>query len=291
MSRDDYHCGERAAQARAGVRWQAEQMLRGIRDTVPAPAVAFLAQRRALLLGARDAAGDAWATLLGGPPGFVHADGAQVTVRARPAETDPLAATLAGPTPVGLLALYAAARRRMRINGTSVPTPDGLRITADQVYANCPKHIHRRPDDTVADPGHRTVTVSAVLDEQEAAVVAEADTFYLASVAADASADVSHRGGAPGFVHVVSPTMLRWAEFRGNAMLMTLGNLTETAAAGLLFVDRALGALLQLSGTATVGWLDGPPGRPGEPDWSADAAVEFHVRAVRRTEGHLSVAA
>jgi predicted pyridoxine 5'-phosphate oxidase superfamily flavin-nucleotide-binding protein len=81
--------------------------------------------------------------------------------------------------------------------------------------------------------------------------VATADTFFIATAAAG-GADVSHRGGNPGFVRVLSPTELSWPDYDGNAMLMTVGNLRLNPAAGLLFPDWRSGATLQLTGTADV---------------------------------------
>ena len=60
--------------------------------------------------------------------------------------------------------------------------------------------------------------------------------------------------GRPGFVQVLSGTDLRWPDYAGNAMMMTLGNLQQDPAAGLLFVNWQTGTTLQLTGTATVDW-------------------------------------
>jgi hypothetical protein len=66
-------------------------------------------------------------------------------------------------------------------------------------------------------------------------------------------ADISHRGGWPGFVRV-DGDLLTIPDFRGNRYFNTLGNLIAESRASLLFVDFETGDLLQLQGTAQVDW-------------------------------------
>ncbi|MES2462543.1 MAG: oxidoreductase, partial [Armatimonadota bacterium] len=69
-----------------------------------------------------------------------------VYLAALPAAGDPLQSILTGKTrtPIGLLALEPATRRRMRLNGDAELVEGGLLLHARQVYANCPKYIQRR---------------------------------------------------------------------------------------------------------------------------------------------------
>lgn len=286
-----FHPGEVAAQRRAGVERAAGHVGRSVRPVVPPVAAAFLAERRMLVLGAADAAGRLWASLLTGPAGFVRAaDEHTVLTSVRPAPGDPLAAILAaGPAEVGTLAVEPATRRRMRANGTAEPHGDGLRIRTREVYANCPKYIQRRepvewrPRPAGADHGRgRTaVTLAERPTPGQLARLGAADTFFIATAAADGAADASHRGGNPGFVRVTGPDRLSWPEYPGNNMLMTLGNLQQRPAAGLLFPDWSTGALLQLTGEARTDW---DPARaaafPG-----AERVVDFRVHAVAQTAG------
>ena len=87
-------------------------------------------------------------------------------------------------------------------------------------------------------------------------------------------ADASHRGGNPGFVQVLSPRLLRWPDYVGNAMFMTLGNITVHPPAGLLVPDWGTGSTLQLAGTAQLRW--GP---------DRERTVEFEVTEVVDTAG------
>jgi hypothetical protein len=163
----------------------------------------------------------------------------------------------------------------MRVNGRSEPTVTGLRVTADQVYANCPKYIQQRSPHPVAQPRSPSAGApTTALTPAQRASIGAADTFFVATRSAAGDADASHRGGDPGFVQVLGDTELRWPDYAGNAMLMTLGNLQQDPAAGLLFVDWDDGTTLQLTGTATVDW-DAADGLPG-----AQRVVHFRVQQV-----------
>jgi len=253
-----YHPGERAVQRRAGATGRADHVGRSIRATVPPVAAAFLAERRTIVVGAADGEGRVWASPLTGPPGFVRApDDRTVAVGVRPRPGDPLADVLAaGPVRVGGIALEPATRRRMRFNGTARPDGAGLRITTEQVYSNCPKYIQRRAVVGEFPPpeGAPAPLRGDALGQRQRELVAGADTFFVATAGADGSADASHRGGNPGFVRVLGPDRLCWPDYTGNSMYMTLGNLEQDPAAGLLFPDWSTGGFLQLTGEARVDW-------------------------------------
>ncbi|MFG3705952.1 pyridoxamine 5'-phosphate oxidase family protein [Micromonospora sp. NPDC047670] len=271
-----YHPGELAAQRRAGVAEQAEYSRLAIGTTLPPPAMRFLTEQPMIVIGGADDDGRMWASLLTGPPGFISApDERTIDVDTRPVPGDPLAPVLARPAQVGTIAIEAGTRRRMRLNGVSHPRPGGLRVTAEQVYANCPKYIQQRTPHRVAEarPAAPPV-VGATLTPTQQQTVRRADTFFVATRSAAGACDASHRGGNPGFVRVLSPARLRWPDYIGNAMLMTLGNLQQDPAAGLLLVDWSTGTTLHLTGTAEVDW-EPAVAMPG-----AQRAVDFHLERV-----------
>ncbi|MBI1759608.1 MAG: pyridoxamine 5'-phosphate oxidase family protein [Actinobacteria bacterium] len=269
-----YHAGERAVQARAGLTEQAEHAGRAIRERLPAAAVAFLAEQPLLVVGAADSAGRMWASLLTGPPGFLHpTDDRTIDVQARPRPHDPLAEALAGTTRVGTIAIEPGTRRRMRVNGCSHATPQGLTITAHQVIANCPKYIQKRtPRPTGRPQPPMSAPAAHALTPRQQQMIRAADTFFVATRSADGDADASHRGGQPGFLRAVSSSALQWPDYPGNAMMLTLGNLHQDPAAGLLLIDWDTGTTLQLTGHAAVDW-----------DPAAAASVPGAERVVRFT--------
>lgn len=259
MAAVGYHRGERAAQALAGETERADHLGRSFRDTVPAVAASFLAQRQLLVVGAADGAGRMWATVLAGEPGFISVPDEQtVSVAAMPRPGDPLRGALGGPAVrVGTIALEPATRRRMRVNGTARGGDLGFVVHAEQVFSNCPKYIQKRhpvQDAQAPQPGPARLGVG--LTTRQRIVVGTADTFFLATADRDGRADASHRGGNPGFVETLSPTALRWREYPGNGAYMTLGNLELNPRAGLVLPDWETGDLLLLTGEARTDWQE-----------------------------------
>jgi len=273
----EYHEGERAVQERAGLRAESARLEPAIRATIPDAAAEFLAAQPMLALSARDGAGRLWGTLLTGRPGFVRAVGpSRVLVDARPPAGDPLADVLAAPARVGTIAIEPDRRRRMRLNGTARPHGPGLAIDADQVYSNCPKYIQRRTASTGPGRAPGPARRGVALTPAQRALLSRTDTFFLATADADGNCDMSHRGGNPGFVRVESDRRLRFPDYVGNAMFMTLGNLAVNPSAGLLVPDWSTGDLLHLTGTAHVVWdaaeVAAVPG--------AQRLVDFDITAV-----------
>ncbi|MFJ7156128.1 pyridoxamine 5'-phosphate oxidase family protein [Streptomyces sp. NPDC101118] len=254
-----YHQGSRQVQDRVGVRELADHVGRSIGPGIREVAAAFLARQPTLVVGAADAAGRIWASLLTGAPGFVRATGpGRVSVAGGVPDGDPLAEALATPgTPVGTIALDPRTRRRMRLNGILEPTPRGFAVEAGEVFSNCPKYLQQREPVEVLWDGPGVVRRGGALTPDQARGVRAADTFFIATAAGD-GADASHRGGNPGFVEVLSPTELAWPDYAGNAMFLTLGNLVEEPRAGLLFPDWETGRTLQLTGRARTEY--GPDG-------------------------------
>ncbi|MFF5444635.1 pyridoxamine 5'-phosphate oxidase family protein [Streptomyces sp. NPDC012888] len=250
-----YHPGTRAVQDRVGVRELADHVGRSIGPVVKDVAAAFLALQPFLVVGAADARGRLWASLLTGAPGFVRADGARrITVNGGPAAGDPLSGALgrAG-TPVGTIALDPRTRRRMRLNGTLEPVPGGFAVEAEQVFANCPKYLQKRHPLQALPEGPGVLLRGDSLTPAQQDALRAADTFFVATTAED-GVDASHRGGGPGFVRVRSPHELAWPDYPGNGMFLTLGNLAADPRAGLLVPDWETGAVIQLSGRARTGF-------------------------------------
>jgi predicted pyridoxine 5'-phosphate oxidase superfamily flavin-nucleotide-binding protein len=266
-----FHAGERALQTRAGVRERMEFVgPHAIRTAMPDQHRELFERLPYLVVGGRDPAGRPWATMLSGEPGFVRTpDDRTLAVAALPAGDDPFAAVLVAGAPVGVLGIELATRRRNRANGVIARTgPEGFVVAVAESFGNCPKYI--TPRDVVAVPATSDAEAGRVSEEGErlsaraAALVAATDTFFLATVARPeiGGADVSHRGGPPGFVTIGEHdggTVLSVPDYPGNAFFNSFGNLEVDARAGLLIVDFATGDTLSLTGTATVAW-DRPNG-------------------------------
>jgi hypothetical protein len=265
-----FHAGELALQRRAGVGDDARDVGRIIRSTIPAGAARYLARQSFAVAASVEREGRVWASLLSGPEGFVRVAGeTTLQLAAQPLPGDPLAAALESAGPLGLLVLDPRTRQRLRFNGRGRMTGDGVVLTVEQAYGNCPKYIQRRTLESGGGPAPPGATrIEMRLDDRQRDWIRRADTLFIASAHPRGGADASHRGGRPGFVRLLSPDRLAFEDYAGNGMFNTLGNLVENPRAGLLFVDFESGDLLQLAGRAEVG---------------DDFAVRFDVEAVRET--------
>lgn len=75
------------------------------------------------------------------------------------------------------------------------------------------------------------------LTDREADFIAERDTFYMATVNEDGWPYVQHRGGPPGFLRVLGPKSLAYADFRGNSQLLSVGNVAVNDRVSLILMD------------------------------------------------------
>ncbi|MCZ8519956.1 pyridoxamine 5'-phosphate oxidase family protein [Paenibacillus sp. KR2-11] len=278
-------------QERAGVAEIARKVGGGIRRTIPAPAKLFLEAQPLLLAGAAAGDGRVWASPLSGSPGFLSVpDERTMRVGALPLPQDPLGPVLLPGARAGFLAVEFATRRRMRLNGMVTQIDEaGFAVSAEQVYANCPKYIQLRTWVEEEEgrgggpPKAKRPQAARELSAAQAAWLGSADTFFIASRHPGEGADVSHRGGAPGFVRVTNGRTILFPDYAGNAMFNTLGNLLVSPEAGLLFLDFERGDVLQLSGRASVEENgDSPADFPG-----AERVVRFELDEVRHTRGAL----
>jgi len=259
-----FHAGEMHAQERAGVRSQMEKIGGAVlRSYMPEQHRAFFPLLPTLFLGAADAAGDLWATMLWGTPGFVRSpDETTLRIDARLQPDDPLFASTRADVQVGLLGLQFETRRRNRANGRIASTDErGFDFALRQSFGNCPKYIQTREPLAILSTktAGPAVAGDGALPDAAAALIRRSDTFFIATAAGRASGaahgvDVSHRGGRPGFVHIDAQGAMCWPDFQGNNFFNTIGNLVADGRAGLLFIDFERGDLLHLSGRAEVVW-------------------------------------
>lgn len=83
------------------------------------------------------------------------------------------------------------------------------------------RHYYGRAQTLLADP----TSDSTPLGADEIAFIARRDSFYMATVSETGWPYVQHRGGPTGFLRVVDPHTLAFADFHGNRQLLSTGNL------------------------------------------------------------------
>jgi hypothetical protein len=111
------------------------------------------------------------------------------------------------------------------------------------------------------------------IDPSLAAFVAEQASFFLATANAEGQPYIQHRGGPPGFLRVLGPRTLAFADFRGNRQYISLGNLSENPKVHLFLIDYANRSRVKIWGTARVVADDpellaslAPPGYDAKPE-------------------------
>ena len=252
-----YHEGEIAVQESAGVREAAARLEAAIADTIPERARGFVATFGAVAVSAMSGDDRIWTSLWIGSAGFLDcsANGDVVTVSRQMSETspdDPMNAYCKPGGDVGMLAIDFATRRRLRINGTIAALDEHvLAVDVRESFVNCPKYIQRR----VGAPNGPLPSEAATRRGESLArdcieLVERADTTFIATMHPARGLDVSHRGGEPGFIQALNERTLAFADYRGNNMFTTLGNLAVSPRAGFAVVDFDSARILSMTGTA-----------------------------------------
>jgi predicted pyridoxine 5'-phosphate oxidase superfamily flavin-nucleotide-binding protein len=129
------------------------------------------------------------------------------------------------------------------------------------------------------------------LGPHEEAFIALRDSFYMASVSETGWPYVQHRGGSPGFVHVLGRRLLGFDDLRGNKQYISLGNLQHDARVALFFMDYPNQTRLKVLGRVEI--HDPNIGEPdavtaeiirslrpaGDPSAVIERAILIHVEA------------
>ena len=257
-----YHEGELRIQRSAGVLQEAQRIGRVISRAIMKGAPKFIAQQPMAVLGSVDGDQNVWASILFGKPGFMAVPDDKTLefdlTRAGVNSHDPFWKNIEQNPGVGSLIIEFATRQRLRINGDiSRPSVDRLRIALAVAasYPNCPKYIQRRRMTELALDKSNIGSLGGegdTLDDDQQALISEADTFFVASAHPQHGVDVSHRGGPRGFVAVLDESTLRIPDYVGNTMFNTLGNFSSNPRAGLIFLDFDHGRTLQLIGRPEI---------------------------------------
>lgn len=90
------------------------------------------------------------------------------------------------------------------------------------------------------------------IDASLAAFIGQVRSFYLATASAEGQPYIQHRGGPPGFLHVLGEHSLAFADFKGNRQFISTGNLAENSKAFIFLMDYAHRQRIKFWGTARV---------------------------------------
>lgn len=90
------------------------------------------------------------------------------------------------------------------------------------------------------------------LGPEEATFIEARDSFYMASVSETGWPYLQHRGGPPGFVRILDPKTLGFADFAGNRQYVSVGNLRKDGRVSLFFMDYVRRRRLKLFGRVSL---------------------------------------
>jgi NAD(P)H-flavin reductase len=105
-------------------------------------------------------------------------------------------------------------------------------------------------------PVPKLISDSLPLPQGAVDLLAKADMFFISSSNHESDMDTNHRGGPAGFVRLLSNEesncTLVYPEYSGNQLYQTLGNLSTTPKAGLVFPDYQTGNVLYITGNTEI---------------------------------------
>lgn len=258
-----FHEGELSVQTKLDVSDTARSNGVVITNRIPGAALNFISQQSMVILGSTDINTRIWSSVIFGPTGFIEAldpfivkiDFSETSISI----TDPFWSNIQSNTQLGMIVIELGSRRRLRINGQIEKISENIyHINIDQAYPNCPQYIQRRhilhaKKETIEN--NTPDICGCNLNKNQNDIISNADTFFVSSAHPDHGNDVSHRGGKPGFVKIISANQLRIPDYPGNSMFNTLGNFEINPNAGLVFIDFTNKKILQLTGKAKVLWF------------------------------------
>jgi predicted pyridoxine 5'-phosphate oxidase superfamily flavin-nucleotide-binding protein len=91
-----------------------------------------------------------------------------------------------------------------------------------------------------------------LLTSVEEEFIAARDSFYMASVTETGWPYVQHRGGPAGFLRVLAPDLIGFADVRGNRQMLTTGNVSANDRVALILVDYPQRSRLKIIGHASI---------------------------------------
>ena len=106
------------------------------------------------------------------------------------------------------------------------------------------RHLYERVEHS-NDPGNR-------LGPDEQSFLEDRDGFYMASTTETGWPYIQFRGGEKGFLHVLDPQTLAFADLRGNKQYISLGNLEHDNRVALFFMDYPHQGRLKILGRAEI---------------------------------------
>ena len=90
------------------------------------------------------------------------------------------------------------------------------------------------------------------LSEFEESFINSRDSFYMGLVTENGWPYVQHRGGNPGFLRVLDPQTIGFADLRGNKQYISVGSLKKNDRVALFLMDYPMQSRLKILGRACI---------------------------------------
>jgi predicted pyridoxine 5'-phosphate oxidase superfamily flavin-nucleotide-binding protein len=120
------------------------------------------------------------------------------------------------------------------------------KLAQTEAVKQAQQHYYGKTQYVPADPQNDALT------EDEISFIRARDSFYMGTVNEAGWPYIQHRGGEKGFLHVLSPTLLAFADFKGNRQLLSTGNVATSDKVVLFLMDYPERTRLKILGHARV---------------------------------------
>lgn len=154
--------------------------------------------------------------------------------------------------PWGGIVINPATARRSRLAGLPTVHGTAVVISCAVAFTNCRKYM--TPTSSTGAAPHLGATAQepvALDDPWIVQALAHGETSFLVTETPGGTADVSHRGGPPGFLaYDATAGTISWTEYLGDGMFVSTGNLRSSARFSLLVLDYDSGDAARLDGVA-----------------------------------------
>jgi predicted pyridoxine 5'-phosphate oxidase superfamily flavin-nucleotide-binding protein len=121
-----------------------------------------------------------------------------------------------------------------------------LDLTVTDSVRKAQDHYYGKSPGLAGAPDRDTLT------EEEKEFIQSRDSFYMATVTETGWPYLQHRGGAPGFLRVVGPNQLAFADYKGNRQMLSTGNVAANDRVTLFLMDYPSRNRLKILGHARV---------------------------------------
>jgi len=241
----EYHDGQREVQCEANSTKAADKL-----STWVGPVIQYANEADLIVLASVGADGALNVAALSGRAPLVSASETDGGIMMHtPLE---LADRLPADNPWGGIVINPAAARRSRVAGTPVRGANAVSIPFTTAFTNCRKYI--TPTASTGDDAYIGPITTEPRDLDDPWIIdtiAHGETAFLVTATPENIADVSHRGGPPGFLRYVPASgEIGWTEFLGDGMFVSTGNIRRRSRFALLVLDFVSGDAVRLDGDA-----------------------------------------